>query len=83
MSSVEGERSLSCLRHADTHNHGFVPERLGNFGVVALHGFDIPINIDEICETFKVKTQVETTVLLFYVIDEISSLPHTFYFMFL
>ena len=60
-------------------------ERLGNFGVVALHGFNIPINIDEICETFQVKTQVETAVLLFYVIDEISSLPHiyTFYFMFL
>ena len=25
-------------------------ERLGNLGVLALHGIDIPVNIDRVCE---------------------------------
>ena len=30
-------------------------ERLGNLGVLALHGFDIPVNIDSICEILNPK----------------------------
>ena len=27
-------------------------ERLGNIGVLAVHGFNVPLNIEKICNTF-------------------------------
>ena len=38
-------------------------ERLGNLGGLALHGFAISVKIDSI---YKVKTQGEYAVILFY-----------------
>ena len=50
-------------------------ERLG---VLALHGIDVPVNIDSICENFRSRKCV---VLLFYImIDAISSLSHAHLF---
>ena len=53
-------------------------ERLGNLGVLVLHGIYIPVNLIAFVKFLKVKTQRKCAVLLFYVIiDEISSLSHT------
>ena len=52
--SAETERSFSCLRKI----HSWLcttmtSERLGNLGILALHGFDIDLNTSKICEQFK------------------------------
>ena len=51
--SAEAERSFSCLRQI----HSWLPttmteERLGNIGVLVVHGFNVPLNIEKICDTF-------------------------------
>ena len=45
-------------------------EKLGNLGVLALHGIDIPVNSDSICEIF-----LKCAVLFYIMIDTICSLP--------
>ena len=39
--SAEAERSFSCLRQ--------IHSWLGNIGVLAVHGFNVPLNIEKIC----------------------------------
>ena len=54
--SVEAERSFSCLRQVHTWLRTTMTcDRLGNLGVLALHGFDILLNIEKICSTFRIQ----------------------------
>ena len=54
MSSAEAERSFSCLRQINTWLRDTMTVG-NNIGVLGLHGFDVPVNIDSICEGFKSK----------------------------
>ena len=50
----EAERSFSCLRQV--HNwlrSTMTEERLGSLGVLAIHGFKYPIDVQEVCDKFK------------------------------
>ena len=52
--SAEAERSFSCLRQVHTWLRTTMTcDRLGNLGVLALHGFDslLLLNIEKICST--------------------------------
>ena len=52
--SAEVARSFSCLRQVHTWLRTTMTcDRLGNLGVLALHGFGIPLNIRRICSTFR------------------------------
>ena len=52
--SAEAERSFSCLRQVHTWLRTTMTcDRLGNLGILALHGFDILLNIEKICSTFR------------------------------
>lgn len=54
--SAEAERSFSCLRQLHTWLRTTMSaERLGKLGVLALHSFDVPLDTDKICATFKTK----------------------------
>ena len=51
--SAEAERSFSCLRQIHSWLHSTMNnERLGNLGVLACHGFDIQLSVDQICPSF-------------------------------
>ena len=53
--SAEAERSFSCLRQVHTWLRTTMTcDKLGNLGVLALHGFDILLNIEKICSTFRI-----------------------------
>ena len=50
--SAEAERSFSCLRQIHSWLHTtMADDRLGNLGVLALQGFDVQLNVQQICET--------------------------------
>ena len=52
--SAEAERLFSCLRQVHTWlRTNMTCDRLGNLGVLALHRFDILLNIEKICSTFR------------------------------
>ena len=54
--STEAERSFSCLRQIHTWLRStMTEERLGNLGVIALHGFTYPIDISKVCTVFMQK----------------------------
>ena len=51
--SAEAERSFSCLRQIHSwFRTPMTEERLGNIGVLVVHGFNVPLNIGKICDTF-------------------------------
>ena len=51
--SVQAERSFSCLRQIHTWlRNRMTGERLGNLGVIALHGYDYALNTSSICESY-------------------------------
>ena len=51
--SVQAERSFSCLRQVHTWlRTRMTGERLGNIGVIALHGYEYALNPKTICENF-------------------------------
>ena len=51
--SVQAERSFSCLRQIHTWlRTRMTGERLGNLGVLALHGYDYALNTSSISESF-------------------------------
>ena len=53
MSSAETERSFSCLRQIHSWLRTTMTEdRIGNIGVLAVHGFNVPLSIEKICDTF-------------------------------
>ena len=48
--SAEAERSFSCLRLIHSWLHSTMTiERLGNLGVLGIHGFDFPLSVDQKC----------------------------------
>ena len=50
---AESERSFSYLRQIHSWlRTTMAEERLGNIGVLAVHGFNVPLNIEKICDTF-------------------------------
>ena len=54
--STEAERSFSCLRQIHTWLRStMTDQRLGNLGILGLHGFGsgMHINVDKCCEIFK------------------------------
>jgi len=54
--STEAERSFSCLRQIHTWLRTTMnDDRLGNLGVLAMQGFSLPLNVDEICKEFVAK----------------------------
>ena len=51
--SAEAERSFSCLRQIHSWlRTTMAEERLGNIGALAVHGFNVLLNIEKICDTF-------------------------------
>ena len=60
--STEAERSFSCLRQVHSWLRTTMSDgRLGNLGVLALHGFDFELNTQTICENF-IKNTLEKCV---------------------
>ena len=56
LGSTEAERSFSCLRRIHSWLRSTMSdERLGNLGVLALHGFDFVLDVDTVCTSFKRK----------------------------
>ena len=51
--SAEAERSFSCLLQIHSWlRTAMSEERLGNIGVLVVHRFNVPLNIEKICDTF-------------------------------
>ena len=51
--SAEAERSFSCLRLIQSWLRSTMTiGRLGNLGVLGIHGFDFPLPVDQICQSF-------------------------------
>ena len=51
--SAESERSFSYLRQIHSWLRTTMTEKsLGNIGVLAAHVFNVPLNIEKICDTF-------------------------------
>ena len=50
--SAEAERLFSCLRQIHSWLTTMTEERLGNIVVLAVHGFNVPLNTEKICDTF-------------------------------
>ena len=61
--SAEAERSFSCLRLIHSWLHSTMTiERLGNLGVLGIHGFDFPLSVDQKCQSFN-KCTIESCVV--------------------
>ena len=56
VTSTETERSLCCLRQIHTWLcTTMTDDKFGNIGVLAMQGFSLPLNVDEICKEFVIK----------------------------
>ena len=55
-------------------------DRLGNLGVLALHGFDIPLNVKRICSTFRSKhpRRMCSPLVLMTVTEKALCIPYNF-----
>ena len=54
--STGAEKSFSCLRQIHTWLRTTMKDdRLGNLGILAMEGFSLPLNVDEICREFVTK----------------------------
>ena len=62
--SAEAERSFSCLRLIHSWLHSTMTiERLGNLGVLGIHGFDFPLSVDQKCQSFTQMHHIESCVV--------------------